>query len=185
MRGSVAIVMSGVPASGKTSLGRELALRLDWPFLDKDDFLEKSFEEAPVGNMQDRRRLSRMSDAQFRDAAKTRNKAVLVSHWTPKSGPADTGTPSGWVAQNFAQVIEIYCECRVELAIRRFLGRTRHSGHLDQERSREDIERQLRVLEGGYPLGLGVTISTNTETRPDVETLCRQIAKETVNFRSP
>ena len=39
------IIISGLPASGKTTLGRELAKLLGFQFIDKDDILESLFAE--------------------------------------------------------------------------------------------------------------------------------------------
>jgi shikimate kinase len=38
------VAVSGLPASGKTVLGRALAGALDLPLLDKDEILESMFE---------------------------------------------------------------------------------------------------------------------------------------------
>ena len=46
----VAIVISGLPASGKTTLGMAVAKSLSIPYLDKDHFLERLYEKEGVGN---------------------------------------------------------------------------------------------------------------------------------------
>jgi gluconate kinase len=44
------VVISGLPGSGKTTLGRGLASALQLPFIDKDDILNRLFELKGVGN---------------------------------------------------------------------------------------------------------------------------------------
>lgn len=40
----VGVVVTGLPASGKTTLGRHIATSLGFGFLDKDEFLEDLFK---------------------------------------------------------------------------------------------------------------------------------------------
>jgi shikimate kinase len=40
------VVVSGLPGSGKTTLGRRLAQALNLPLIDKDDILDRLFETA-------------------------------------------------------------------------------------------------------------------------------------------
>ena len=54
------IVLSGLPASGKSTLGRAVAKALRLPMLDKDELLEALFESRGIGDADWRRRLSRI-----------------------------------------------------------------------------------------------------------------------------
>jgi hypothetical protein len=44
------VVVSGLPGSGKTTLGRRLARALGLPLIDKDDILERLFETKGIGD---------------------------------------------------------------------------------------------------------------------------------------
>lgn len=44
------IVISGIPASGKTTLASQLAPVLNLPLLDKDDILESLFDSLGIGD---------------------------------------------------------------------------------------------------------------------------------------
>src|SRR4249919_3490736 len=92
------IVVSGVPGSGKSTLGAALALTLGLRFLDKDDFLEQLFESKGVGDIVWRRGLSRESDLLFQMEAANSEGAVLVSHWRLAGMPANSGTPTQWLS---------------------------------------------------------------------------------------
>src|ERR1700754_1620515 len=59
--GQCFIVISGLPGSGKTTLGRHPALALGLPLLDKDAILERLFESKGVRDLEWRRALSRES----------------------------------------------------------------------------------------------------------------------------
>jgi len=164
---STALVLTGLPASGKSTYARVLAEALGWPCFDKDDFLEALYRDALPTTPDQRRGLSRRSDDLFRDAAVRADNSVLVSHWASARGPAGTGTGTGWIDAHFARVIEIYCACSPETAAQRFTGRNRHPGHLDHLRPPEQVVAQMKALAPGFPLALWELISVNTESPKD------------------
>jgi len=150
-------MVTGLPASGKTTLGCRIAAELSWPYLDKDDFLEAMFDSQGLGDEQWRRRLSIEADEQFEIRALEQSNTVLVSHWRPR-GRTDTGTPVDWVNRHFQNTIEVYCECDPELATRRFVSRTRHPGHLDETKSEEAILSWMHDMAALYPLSCAKVI---------------------------
>lgn len=168
----IAVVVTGLPASGKTTIGRSIARSLSFDFLDKDDFLENLYALNSVRTWEDRKALSRQSDVLFQAAAAKSASAVLVSHWKPALKGGESGTPTDWLKKSFTSVIEVYCSCPPDLALDRFLARKRHPGHLDQQRDRVELALQLRDLEGGYPLGIGPVI----ELRSAVEVSQQAVA---------
>lgn len=170
-----ACVITGLPGSGKSTVACGLATALNWPLFDKDDFLEKLYKDCMPANLDERRQLSRKSDAQFRDAAVKEQKAILVSHWASPQGPVGTGTCTSWIAPHFRNVVEIHCACSPQTATDRFHNRTRHPGHLDRSRSYEDIAEQMQALAQGYPLRHWPTIEIRTETRSDLTALAQQV----------
>ena len=66
------VVVSGLPASGKTTLARPLAAALDLPLIDKDEILERG--------------------------ATSSQGAVLASFWRLPGMPEESGTPTAWIA---------------------------------------------------------------------------------------
>jgi len=70
------VVISGLPGSGKTTLGRRLAHALNLPLIDKDDILDRLFESKGVGNAAWRRTLSRESDVILQHEAARSDGAV-------------------------------------------------------------------------------------------------------------
>ncbi len=160
---SIAIIVTGLPAGGKTTVTKRIAAELDWTLLDKDNFLEDFYTDIGVASLDNRRRLSKLSNVAFQTAATKLNQAVLVSHWRPVSGPQNTGTVPDFVEEHFNKVIEVHCSCNPETAVARFRSRTRHPGHLDKLRSRKDIQKQIQSMSNGYPLGIGQQLSVSTE----------------------
>jgi shikimate kinase len=53
------VVVSGLPASGKSTVAKALAAGLAFTLLDKDSFLEALLERSPVTSMRTQRRTAR------------------------------------------------------------------------------------------------------------------------------
>lgn len=170
-----ALVISGLPASGKTTLGRELSRALEPPLFDKDDFLEGLYERENGWDPNVRRRLSREADELFLTAANAQNAAVLVSHWRPSSAASKSGTPTEWITANFDTVIEVQCRCRPEIATERFLARSRHAGHLDHLLDRRELAAKMREWAQWYPLGIGQLVSVAAEQSVPLDELSARI----------
>ena len=174
------VVISGLPASGKSSVGKVLAAELGYSFLDKDDFLEGLFETRGVGDTDWRGHLSREADGLFQEAALGLDHAILASWWQhPESGES-SGTPTEWLNPYSASCIEVYCQCSSLRAAERFMNRSRHAGHLDRQRNaaavRELFERQHRF----GPLGVGRLVKVSTES----EVLVNHVAAEILTILS-
>jgi predicted kinase len=165
------IVVSGLPGSGKSTVARELAPRVQLPLLDKDDFLEALFDERGYGDMATRSLLSREADQRFVAAAQAVSGACLVSWWRHVQADPRSGTATAWLAELRAPVIELYCRCRVETALDRFIRRRRHPGHFDAARSADSLRAQFASFAALGPLGCGPIIEVDTEQPPRLDAL--------------
>lgn len=169
-------MITGLPASGKTTLARHLGEELGFAVIDKDDFLETLLGSVQEFDTEFRYRCSREADKQFEEAARAAGDAILVSHWQGPNQDRDSGTPSAWLRE-FDSVIEIVCQCSVATAVQRFRNRNRHPGHGD---SRSDLSVLMNWFEEDSlkgSLGLGPLIEVNTEAFVDIKKLaqeCRQ-----------
>jgi shikimate kinase len=155
------VVVSGLPASGKSTVGKALGDQLSLPLLDKDEILEVLFDSLGCEDQEQRYRLSRASDEiLFRLAAST-EVAVLVNWWNHDTAPARLRAIAD-------KVVEVYCDCPVELASARFAARSRHPGHLDHLRTPADHERGLARLRESYcgPLRVADTVVTIDTAQP-------------------
>ncbi|EPJ48798.1 MAG: hypothetical protein OFPI_27770 [Osedax symbiont Rs2] len=176
----VCIVVSGLPASGKTTLARGLSESMSLPMLDKDSYLELLFSQRGVGDSNWRQKLSREADKDFSRAAisaqNKRRPVILVSHWRPTAEQLNFGTPTQWIEHNFSKVIELYCQCPVEIAAARFSKRVRHRGHLDLQKSASQIVEWLTAYSQYLPLNLATTITVDTASGYRLEDVIQQLS---------
>ncbi|HEV7669506.1 MAG TPA: AAA family ATPase [Thermoanaerobaculia bacterium] len=169
------VVVSGIPASGKSVLGRQLSSALKLPLLDKDDFLDRLLSGEPEVDVARRRALSRESDKHFQEAALLTDAAVLVSFWHLPGMPADSGTPMAWLAESTRRLVHIHCVCRASVAAERFLTRERHPGHGDRQRSHRDVVADFqRLADLGGPPVPGI-LQVDTAQQVDVDSLVAAI----------
>src|SRR5215210_7518714 len=153
--------MSGLPGSGKTTVGRRLAHALGLPMLDKDDILEALFDSLGVGDAEWRQRLSRSADEVLRKLAEQTAGAVLTSFWRHPRGTGESGTPTGWLSSLPGKVVEVHCVCPPEIAAERFSSRERHEGHLDRNKGQDELIVSLTQLAAHGPLGLGPLVNVD------------------------
>jgi len=176
----ICIVVSGLPASGKTTLAKDLAAVMSLTLLDKDSYLELLFSQRGVGDSNWRHKLSREADKDFSRAAiyaKNQHESViLVSHWRPANKQLNFGTPTAWIEHNFTRVIELYCQCPVEVAAARFSSRVRHRGHLDLQKSASEVLKWLTAYSQYLPLNLATTITVDTSTDNPLEDVIKQLS---------
>ncbi len=165
------IVVSGIPGAGKSTVGRAIADRLNATLLDKDDFLETLFET----DHGQRDELSRRADELFLEAVAQQPQAVAVSFWRRSELSENSGTPIDRFPAG-RQIVEVWCDCPVDVAHRRFFSRSRHASHRDEERDRADTLDQLRQVAALGPLGLGRLVRVDTTEPPDADALIGSLA---------
>jgi shikimate kinase len=169
------VVMSGLPGSGKSTLAGQLANVLNLEVLDKDDVLETGFFLGhDVTDADLRQRLSRSADDALRARAEALTSAILVSHWRREGLSTTAGTPTSWLAE-LPQIVEVYCDCPPDIAIERFRSRTRHPGHLDAERTRDQLVSQFDALASCGPLGIGRLVVVDTSEAVDLPVVERRV----------
>jgi AAA domain len=169
------VVVSGLPGSGKTTVARVLAPLLHLPLIDKDDILDQLYETRGIGNAEWRRALSRESDEILQHDATASNGAVLVSFWRVAGMADDSGTPCDWLTALSDHVVHVHCVCDPDVAVQRFLGRTRHPGHLDASRSHSEIGASILTMATLPPPDVGLRIDVDTSAPADVQKLARMI----------
>jgi predicted kinase len=155
----VFVLVAGPPGSGKSTLAAPLAGELGLPLIAKDDIKEALMEVlGRPTTVPQSQRLGRAAVMAMLAVAEASRSGVLDSTFYP------------YTIEHLKRVrpplIEIRCVCPLEVAQARYRARirSRHAGHLDQQRSPDELwnEHHLR------PLGLGPLINVNTETPVDV-----------------
>jgi hypothetical protein len=164
------IIVSGLPASGKSTLARNLATELGLAVIDKDDFLTRHLMGRSYFDAEYRQKSSRLADREFEDAAHQAGSAVLVSHWRHPDSDSTSGTPSDWL-RGFDDLVEVFCDCTPLTAVQRFSSRHRHPGHGDSRWNRDESIKQFEDYAAIGPLGIGRLIVVNTEEPIDIATV--------------
>ena len=170
------LIATGLPASGKSTVGSAVAAALALPFLDKDEILEALFESLGVGDAPWRARLSRAADQVLERLAPRSQGAVIASWWRHPRSPVSSGTSPDWLRSLPGELIELHCRCGPQVAVERFFARRRHAGHLDAAKSKtEELARFVQLASHGA-LGIGRVIEIDTEQQFDLRALLDQIA---------
>lgn len=177
------VVFSGLPASGKTTPARGLANQIGLPLLDKDDILERLFDEHDKINEELRSRLSRRSDQQLYASAMQSGGAVLVSFWQNPMRSGSSGTPSAWLQSLTGSIIEVHCKCSPEQARQQFTSRARHPGHNDEKRLTTFLPKFDEIARR-YPLGIGIQIEVEAQSTNVTQLASRILALTMQSARS-
>jgi hypothetical protein len=157
------IVVSGLPASGKSTVARAIADALRLPRLDKDEILEGLFDTLGVGDLAWRHKLSRAADDELRRQACALPGAVIVSWWRHPGSVSESGTPTEWLSSLAGELVEMHCVCSPRVAATRFVSRKRHAGHLDGQKSLAAVQASFEAQASLGPLKLGRVLEVNTE----------------------
>lgn len=160
------VVVTGLPASGKSALAEPLADALGIPWISKDAIKEQLFESEGYGGWDRSKELSRAADAAMVAAAREVDAAVLDNFWHLDSAEA-------LLAQLAGRRIEVCCRCSPETAYERFRRRQRHPGHADDENvtGLDDFIAYARLL----PLRVGPVIEVDTERPVDMRVVTGRV----------
>ena len=145
------------------------------PLFDKDDILEALFDMLGSADPAARQRLSRASDQVLRTLVARSGGAVVTSFWRHPRDMGSSGTPCDWLGALSPSIVEVHCQCGVEVALQRFRQRSRHPGHHDADRREEDLRVQFRQYAEHGPLGVGTLVVVDTSSYREVQSLVDQV----------
>lgn len=178
------LIVSGIPASGKSTVGRALSEALGLKMWDKDEILEELFNKQGIGDVDWRRSLSRAADEILQEQVSHSEGSVIVSWWRHPASTVATGTPIQWLAALQGTLIEVNCICDPAIAVARFKSRTRHSGHLDQLKQHDDLLPAFQQHAALGPLGIGRLVTVNTDGNVKLADVLQQINDLATDGRS-
>lgn len=159
------VLVGGWPGSGKTTLARALAPRLGLGYLGKDDVKEQLMATfgQPVDVEASRRLGSTAVRLVLRLAAGLPG-AVVDSTWYPYAAPLVDALPG--------RVIEVRCIVDSDVAQQRYRNRHRAAGHLDAQRTKDELWGTPVA-----PLGRGPLVEVDTGRSVDLDALVGQIRR--------
>ena len=153
--GTRAIVLVGMPGSGKSAVGRRLAARLDLPFVDADEEIERAAGKPITDIFKDH------GEPYFRDGERKVIARLL------RSGPLVLATGGGafMVAETQENIrhggISIWLKAELSLLLRRVLKRNNRPL---LEKDPEGVMRQL--METRYPVYANADITVESHDLP-------------------
>ena len=162
------VLVSGPPASGKSTLAPRIASHLGLPLIAKDTIKDALMAVSPPADVDASRRLGRAAMAVLFAIAKDAPcGAVLESAFYRSRALADLGALQG-------SLVEVFCRCDAEVAAQRYRARsgTRRAGHFDHQRTDDEL-RHPEVTEpvgGGWPV-----LEVDTVGPVDVKALMQRI----------
>jgi predicted kinase len=165
------VVVSGPPASGKSTLAPALAGELRLPLVAKDTIKDALMSVLPVPDLDASRQVGRAAvAAMLAIAAESPSGAVVESNFYRSRAVADLRRLPG-------RVVEVFCRVDREVARTRYEARagSRHAGHFDTIRSAEELwnDEVSEPVAGGWPL-LEVD-TTEPANVPDAVRLIREM----------
>ncbi len=162
------VVVSGPPASGKSTLAPALAAALDLPLLAKDVVKDALVDVLGAPDLPRSRQLGRAAVQVLLALAARTDRAVLEGVWHGYARPHLAALPG--------PVVEVFCRCDPQVRKARFAARSasRGGGYLDRERTAAELWNPEvgNPLAGGWPV-----LEVDTGAAVDVAALaarCRE-----------
>lgn len=150
------IVVSGPPASGKSTVAPQVAEHFALPLVAKDTIKDALMSVLPVPTVEMSRQLGQAAvRAMLAVAHASPIGAVLESNFYRSRALDDLrALPGG--------IVEVFCRCDREVAVHRYVTRsgTRQAGHFDTVRTAEELwnDEISEPVAGGWPV---VQVDTN------------------------
>jgi predicted kinase len=155
------VVVSGPPASGKSTLAPALARDLGLPLVAKDTIEDTFMSVLPVPDVETSRQIGRGAVVAM----------LAVAAWSPIGAVIESNFYRSVAIDELrrlpGRVVEVFCRCDQAIAQDRYAARagTRHAGHFDGVRSGEELwnSEVAASVAGGWPV-----LEVNTERSVDV-----------------
>lgn len=164
------VLVSGPPASGKTTIARPLAEALGFALLTKDDIKEALFTamNGPPGDQEFSRQIGAAAMEVLWSLAPQCPRVVLEANFRTRSAH-ERARAAGLQAT----IVEVHCRLPLAEASRRFAKRAReerhHPAHALQEISLEQL------AEYAEPFRIGAVIEVDTRKAVDLSALVAQV----------
>ena len=167
------VLISGPPASGKTTIARPLAEALGFALLTKDDIKESLFTSlnGPPSDLAYSRQIGSAAMNLLWTLAPYCPQVVLEANFRTRS-PFERERLAALLRRPGARLVEIHCQVPLEEAGRRFAQRARDERHHPAHALREMSVEQL--AEYAEPFGMGPVITVHTIEPVDLPALVEE-----------
>jgi predicted kinase len=143
----VLIVVTGPPASGKTSAARRLAQRLTIPFLSKDTFKERLYEAFGSGDELEEQVEAASLAILYSVAGSQLAAGVSVVAESNFDADSDVGALLRLAGERGARIVQAHIGGDTEALVRTFARRAdegrRHPGHRDEPADADELRAKL------------------------------------------
>lgn len=164
---NVIIIISGAPATGKTTLGKKLSAKYNIPFISKDALKERIFDNLGWSDKAWSLKVSaashRIMDYFIAEELKAGHSVIVESNFKQH---IDSGRFHKFQTEFGCELVQIFCWAEGEVIFKRFMDRIgttkRHAGQVEAI-SADEIRRGF-IESGGRdtPLDIERTIELNT-----------------------
>jgi len=161
------VVVSGPPASGKSSLAPALAAALDLPLLAKDVIKDALVHALGAPDLPRSRELGRAAVHVLLAVARTAGRGVLEGVWFDHARAPLAALPG--------PVVEVFCRCPPDVLRARYAARStgRGAGYFDLDRDPDELWNPEvgTPVAGGWPV-----LEVDTSETVDIPALATRIA---------
>lgn len=160
------VIVSGPPASGKSTVTHALAPKLGLPVIAKDVIKQALMDALGLpDSVEESHRLGQAAVHAMLAVAATNPGAVLDSVWMPYTIPL--------ISELDGPIVEVHCRVSRATAEARYLDRAphRHPGHLSDQRPADELWSTQLV----DPLGVGSIVEVDTERPLDPDRLAARV----------
>lgn len=176
------IIVSGLPATGKTTLARRIAAHFAFPLIHKDTIKEALCDVPGCADLEESRRLGLASMVllyQFAEAIlRAGHFCIIESYFRPEFATSDLFS----LRQRCPFIpLQIYCHTSTSLILERYQQRfesgERYPGHMDQEHL-QAMRAALAIQPEQRPLAIGghlIELDTTDFATIDYEGLFSQV----------
>lgn len=179
-RKSIIIIISGLPATGKSRMGRRISAEFNLPLISKDPFKEAGFDNLGIGNREWSKKLSVMAKENIfyvmKQLLSSGNSLIVDCNFKVE----DVKKIKAILAEDNARAIQIHCQSDKKDIRDRFIRRIntpgkRHPGHLD-EKYLPELEKILEKGEDAIsPISKNILIHHATDN--STETVIKKLKK--------
>lgn len=140
------VLVTGFPATGKSTLAEHIAPKLGLPLVAKDTIKEALYEALGAGDVAASKRLSGASYEVMFAVATQMQQVLLEANFEHARSEQE-------LLALHPRPVEVFVRCDPDEAVRRYRERDRGAPHFDREVA-DELEAKLRE-QGQHPLALG------------------------------